>query len=225
MNLQAPMKINYEALFNSHSASARFRQAAGDDAQDESALHEVFTGSQVEEILEAERERLQKMWDQERVRTEKAALEKGRAEGYEQASQEISGSIEAITDALEAAEKGLQSMLEEIKPHIASVAFDLAEKILELPIENEQVKNRVAGSVEKIVDELSAHTEVVIQVSESDFDRVSAMLKAKESDHIQLKPGPELNPGEYRIDTPSEQIAREFKHTLANFRETFSLNL
>ncbi|PWN05174.1 FliH/SctL family protein [Rhodohalobacter mucosus] len=225
MNLQAPMKINYEALFNSHSAAARYRKAAGDDAQDESAPHEVFTGPQVEEILQAERERLEKKWDKERAQTEKAAFERGQAEGYEQASQEFRASIAVITEALGEAETGLQRMLEEIKPHIASVAFDLAEKILDLPIENEEVKNRVAGAVEKIIDELSTHTEVVIHVSQSDYDRVSEMLKEKESDHIQLKSGSDLNPGEYRIDTPSEQIAREFKHTLASFRETFSLNL
>jgi flagellar biosynthesis/type III secretory pathway protein FliH len=225
MNLQAPMKINYEALFNSHSAAARYRKSAADESQDESAMNEVFTGPQVEEILNAERERLKKKWDEERVQLEEAALRKGREEGFEKASGEYRGSITTITEALGAAESGLQRMLEEIKPHIASVAFDLAEKILEVPVESEEIRDRVSEAVETIIDQLSAHTEVVIHVSDSDYGRVCTMLEEKESDHIQLKAASELNPGEYRIDTPNEQIARDFKHTLENFRETFSLIL
>lgn len=218
------MKINYEVLFNSHNPTARFHQAADTVAGADETVHEIFTQDQVEEILDTDRKRLRGDWDNERKIVEQSSYEKGINEGFEKASEQFHGSIQTVSKALSAAEKGIEEILESIKPHIASMAFDLAGKILEVPVENDQIKKSVIREIGKLIDELSSQVEIYVQVSGSDYDRISNLIDQKGVSHIKLQSNPKLNPGEYRIDTRNEQIAREFRKALENFRESFTLN-
>lgn len=211
------IKINYESLFHSGPAY----DPSGKQEKDQ---EELYTTDQVKKILSEKEEE----WNLKLESEVKAASENAFREGFEsgvkKARKELNESVGSVMSALKSVDSHLEDLMNQVKPHIAGMAFDIAEKILALPVKNEILNERVTNEIEQIINELESSTRVIVDVAEPDLETVREKIgEMQNTEHIVLRASADLQPGEYRVDTNSEQIVKQFRKKLKDFRESISL--
>ncbi|MEX0779595.1 MAG: FliH/SctL family protein [Balneolales bacterium] len=219
MNNSRPngIKIGYESLFRGHGVVIHEEQANDLNAQ----VHEIYTRDQVGKVIDRKKEEWKKEQSIELELARKNSFAQGEEEGRFKEREKMEGSIASLMAAMEEADLHVNKLLNEVKPYIATMVFDLAEKVIEVPVKNEDLQQLVGKQVEKIVDQFAANTEISVEVSGYDLDAVRKIVEdSRRLEYITLKESGELNPGEFRINTQQEQIIKEFRESLQDFRDS-----
>ncbi|MEX0773125.1 MAG: FliH/SctL family protein [Balneolales bacterium] len=219
MNNDRPngIKIGYESLFRGHGVVIHEEQTNDLNAK----VHEIYTRDQVDQVIDKKKEEWKKEHSIELELARKNSFSQGEQEGQLKEQKKMEGSIASLMAAMEEADLHMNKLLTEIKPYIATMVFDLAEKVIELPVNNEELQQRVTDQVQEIIDQFAANAEISIEVSGYDFDVIRTMVEeSRRLEFITLKDSEELNPGEFRINTQQEQIIKEFRESLQDFRDS-----
>ena len=157
--------------------------------------------------------------------TREEALKEGYSEGKKDALDEVKQHLLPIREAITEVDGRINKLLDELKPHLASLVFDLTEKVLEVPVYNEELQHRVEEEVHRILEEIEEGTRVKIAVSPEDYQIISGLdtsgdLMKKTDIHYDES----LNPGEYRIETRYEVIVKNFRKMLNDLKESTILS-
>jgi flagellar biosynthesis/type III secretory pathway protein FliH len=212
------IRINYESLFSGQNRD--FDSDEGNTSRSE----EIYTAEQVKNLIGEHEKQLLEQMEAELESAKKEAYRKGFETGLNKAKSEMNSSIGSVLNALKSVDAHVDELMNQVKPHIATMVFELAEKILALPVKNEILNERVSNEIEQIINDLESNTRVTVDVAESDLKIVESRIEAMpDSDHIVLRASGELNPGEYRVDTNREQIVKQFRKNLQDFRESVNL--
>lgn len=212
------IKINYESLFSGQNSD--FDSDGGNTSRNE----EIYTAEQVKNLIREHEKQLLEQKEAELESAKKEAYGKGFETGRKKAKSEMNNSIGSVLKALKSVDAHVDELMNQVKPHIATMVFDLAEKILALPVKNEILNERVTNEIEQIINDLESNTRVTVEVAVSDLKIVESRIEAMpNADHIVLRASGELNPGEYRVDTNREQIVKQFRKNLQDFRESVNL--
>lgn len=183
----------------------------------------VFDESREEVDEETRRlmEQTKEEWEKKLVRERQQAIEEGYKagykDGYEKAKQETEEQITPVKQALEQVEQRLSTFTEEIKPALTSLVFELAEKVITVPVENEELKNQVTTAVQNWLTRLHNEQQIQVYVSEADYESIRFLMDEQKKG-VQLTTTPDLNPGEFHIETNHHAVIQNFKKHLANIR-------
>ena len=107
---------------------------------------------------------------------------------------------------------------------VLDLAFELAESILEIPVENPEIRKAMSAELEPVLRRVDESTRPVLWVSETDEDFVLA-LKEDNAPRtpIQIRIDKTLNTGEFKLETSRESIVHKFKTLLQDLKESLNL--
>ena len=184
-------------------------------------LFQVKSNDEVDyqEVIERNNIEWTKRMNDTRQLAVKEGYDAGLNDGETKARIRIDEQLHHFENALMELDRRLQQTIEEIKPGITSLVFDLAEKVIGVPVDNEGLKNWVVESVSTALEEIGDHTKVEIEVSEADYDSIKEVIeKLPELKKIKLNYSASILAGEFRIETPHNVIMNNFAKKLADLR-------
>ena len=201
-------KLDYRMIFEDH------------DAEKEKKIKE----KKKEEIREILKEN-DAEWEQELKRVDEAAYQKGlsqgMAEGYEKAQEEINQRFNTLEQAFHEAYNEWRQRQQELDPGLLDTVFYLAEKILEIPVENEEIRVQLGEQLTGLLRRLDQESRPTILVNQSDYEFVSELIqKNKSKTVVHLGVGDDCNPGEFIFETDREMAVHKFRLILEEFRKT-----
>ncbi len=173
--------------------------------------------SDARELLEQTRAEWEKKLVRERQKAIEEGYQAGYRDGYEQARQEVEQQLMPVKQALEQVENRLEAFTEEIKPALTTLVFELAEKVLSVPVDNEDLKQQVASTVKTWLDRFRNEQQLTVHVSETDYETVKQLVK-DDQNGVVLNCSPEVNPGEFHIETNHQAVIQNFKKHLVHLR-------
>lgn len=178
----------------------------------------------VEEILRENNAQ----WEEKLRAARQDAFDAGVKQGFEQgrseASKEINREATRLSGQLERAHSEWQERQKMLDPGVLDLAFELAESILELPVENPAVRERMQTELEPLLQRLDDTVKPVLWISETDQKFVEKLKEenAPQSTLI-LRVDKKLNPGEYRLETNRETVVHQFKTLLSDLKDSLNL--
>lgn len=210
-------RLSYEMLFNDV-------EHVNNNGKNKKGTHEEVS-------FDKQRKNQEKTEDEWKLKLEKArseayqqGLDEGIKKGEEKAISHINQQVEWINNAVSDVENHISELMDDLKPHVATLVFDITEKILGLPVKSEKLGEQVMEEIQNLVTSFDRDIQVKLVVSESDYGFIVRALKElSHSERIQLNKSDELSVGEYTVDTSNERIVKNFKKMLFDFREEVAL--
>ncbi|SMO59408.1 FliH/SctL family protein [Fodinibius sediminis] len=186
------------------------------------------TGSNDGAISRKELQELQDKWKQKIAVAQEEAYQKGWEEGQQAGREEALSSMEQhlapLQEAMGAMDQEINSLIEELKPYMATMTFDIAEKILDIPLDDKELREKVSAEIRNTLSAIDREIMIKITVSEKDYGYVVRKMKdVPHSNYLQISGSDKLKTGEYTIDTEKESIVKNFKKMLRDFREKVAL--
>lgn len=155
----------------------------------------------------------------------KEGYDAGLTDGETLARKRIDEQIHHFEATLTELDKRLQQTIEEIKPGIVSLVFDLAEKVIGVPVENEKLKVWVVDTIRHTLESITEHSKIKITVAEADYDSVKELIdKLPDLKKVTVNYSGSLNPGEFEIDSPHHAVLNDFSKKLEDLRIAAPLN-
>lgn len=184
---------------------------------------------EVDEDVSRAVERVNTEWEHRLINEKQKAVDQGYAAGFEdgmqKAREEIDTHLGTFNQALDDLEGYLTETISALKPAVNALVFDLAEKVIGVPVESEALREKVFGQIEQFLKQLDDDHKAVITVSEQDYDSVQHLKeKADHLRHIAIERDAGLNPGEYRVESNHGVLLNDFKKTLTDFRNSSKLD-
>ncbi len=210
---ESPTRLSYEMVF------ARNLEDAEDFDPDEKILR-----SDLQRVLENKDHEFDVQLSLEKIRTHEQSFIRGLQDGEVIARERFEAQIKPLQDALQEANLMVQNLLNELKPHLATLVFDLAEKVLEHPVESEAMQNRVKKEITSLLSEINSNLKIRIDISAIDYELITSVVEAREhGEKIEVVADPGLKSGEYRIETASELIVKQFRKVLNDYRQRLAI--
>lgn len=210
------LKLSYDLLFENGSG------LNGDqpDSRDES---QPISLEEMQRRLQENDARWQNRLQKEKEYTEQISFEKGITEGKKQAKSRYLEQLSGFEQVMNQIDNKYNQAIEELKPQIAALVFDMTEKVLDIPLKHKKLRGRVQKEVSQIIEELDDKLQVKVKLSESDFNMLQkAFEKNEEIEHIHLQIDESFNPGEYAVETKNECIIKNFKKIINDFKESIT---
>lgn len=181
-------------------------------------------GPDIDQLLQ---EKLRE-WNVKLEKTRRQAFEQGyrqgHSEGQEQARQELDERLDAMAGQFREAAHEWKSTMELLKPGLLNLVFDLAETILEVPVTNGTMRNKLETELHELLQDIEKETRPVLWVSHDDFEMVESLVAEYEgSTGVIVRVGKNCKPGEYQIETSRERIVRDFRQMLGDFKDSLIL--
>ncbi|REL38682.1 hypothetical protein DYD21_01660 [Rhodohalobacter sp. SW132] len=189
---------------------------------------EEISGSEeqpdIEELL-AENNR---QWEERLRRARKdvyeAALQEGLEQGYKQAAEEIDFKVQRLDSTLKEAHGEWQERQKLLDPGVIDLAFELAESILEIPVENPEIRNSMEAELGPILQRIEETTKPVLWISESDREYINRLKEEyAPGTTIYIRTDKSFNPGEYKLESNRETVVHTFKTMLADLKKSLTL--
>lgn len=206
-------RLNYQMIFNEQDSDDATNQKKNKEERidNELRIHEVVT------------ERDQKWKIKVQNTKEKAfseGFEQGKKEGLEQARSEIDSKIAMLHSAIERGVDEWKKRQELVDPGLLDVAFDIAEAILGVPVENPEIRRSLELSLGPLLEQIEDQSKPVLLVAESDFE----YIKQLKSDYapnkfLSIRIDDACKPGEFTFESNDEKVIQHCKETLSDFRK------
>lgn len=203
--------LSYRMIFDENYATGK---------QDE----EQKAAPDYEEILKQNNREWEQKLRQSRREAYEAGIEEGTKRGYQEANSQIDEKIERISDQLSHAHAEWQERQKMLDPGVLDLAFELAESILEIPVENPAIRECMKKELEPILQRLDDNTRPVLWVSVEDAEFVQELKEENApKSTINLRTDKTLNSGEFKLETSRETVIQEFKTLLTDLKESLNL--
>lgn len=220
VNAEDCQRLSYDMLFD----DSEFQNGNGHAKNKENGRDERKSEEEHQQELQKLEEEWKQKFEQAKEEAFQQGLEEGKEQGKEEALESMEEQMDAVKDALESSNNRVNNLLEELKPHMATMVFDVAEQIIGLPVKSEALKEKVATEIRKILTAIEKDIQVNVVVAATDYGFIVRALKdLPNAEHIEITSTESLNPGEYSIDTHNERIVKSFKKMLDDFREKLAL--
>lgn len=190
-------------------------------------LFQVKTEEDVDcqEVLERNNLEWTRRMNETRQLAIKEGYDAGLNDGESKARKRIDEQLHHFEAALMELDRRLQQTIEEIKPGITSLVFDIAEKVIGVPIQNEQLQKWVVATVEHTLESITDHSKIHITVAEADYDAIKELMqKVSGLKKIKVDYSATLKPGEFIIDSPHHAVVNSFSKKLEDLRMSAPLN-
>lgn len=178
----------------------------------------------VEEVL-AENNRL---WEarlrQARKEMYEAGINEGIEKGYEKANSELDLKLKSLEKNLSKAHDEWVERQKLIDPGVLDLAFELAESILGIPVENPKIREQMEAELGPLLQRIDEESKPVLWISESDgefIDKIKKEYAAGTPIHIRVNK--EFKPGEYKLESNRETIVHTFKTMLKDLKKSLTL--
>lgn len=196
--------------------SAQLRYTSGFDQGD------IISNEAMKKALEEK----EKLWEHRLEHVRNSALREGYQAGLEEGKTAAQGEYREkavqMQKMLDEIDKKVEELFTEMEPAIAELVFKIAEKVLQVPVEDKGLKKQVADDIQQALRELTNKTQVVVSVSASDYETVEPLLRRSGTNgYIEISLHDDLNPGEYVIETPNEIIEKNFSRILARLSKSY----
>lgn len=188
-----------------------------------------YTYEEVQELLQEK----QQLWEEEYPkRVEKdieqarvLALEQGRIEAQRSFEDHIGKMMKSLSDEKKILEDRFQHYLQELKPLLIDLVFELAEKIIGAAPANSALAEQLELHVQRMIDNLKEDETAMLEVSEHDYPYISnAFDTLSNKIDITLVSDSSLQSGEFRFKTEELQIMKIYRKMLHDFRESVTDN-
>lgn len=214
--MENSLKLSYDMLFQNAAYESETENATAEEP-------ELLTPEEVEKLLQERDEQWEARLQEECARAKQSGLDEGTVTGKAKAEEAMQLRLVSIQEMMGEMDHEFNQALEELKPHMAALVFEIIEKVLDIPFQHAELQERVQEEIVKFVEILDEELHVKVTVSEQDFEAVGQTLdKRKGVDHFTLRPDEGCKPGEYVIETKKESIIKNFKKMVADFKETIS---
>ncbi len=151
----------------------------------------------------------------------KAGFNDGHSAGCEAAGKEIDSKTAALRDVIVKAHEEWSELMKTVEPGLLNLAFDMAEKILEIPIENEKIREKMEGELRSLLQKVDENNRIEVRVSESDFAFAEDIFKEYSSElSIRLSVCDNCLPGEFEFETAHESVLHKFRKMLKQFKNS-----
>lgn len=178
----------------------------------------------VDEILQENNAQWEERLRQARQEAFDAGVNEGYTSGYSEAEATMDQRVAELADQLKLAHREWQDLQKMLDAGILDLAFDLAESVLEIPVENPAIRETMQRELEPVLRRVDESARPVLWVSESDKDFVLA-LKEDNAPRtpIQVRVEKTLNQGEFKLETSRETVVHQFKTLLQDLKESLNL--
>jgi len=220
VNAEECKRLSYDMLFNDGTDTNGIKTKS--NGQNGHANYKSEEQHQ-RELRQLRKECEQKL-EQAKTEAYKQGFNDGKEEGIEEFKTAIDDQVAVVTQAVEDIDHKIQSLTEDLKPHMASMVFDVAEQIIGLPVKNDALKDQVAAELRRILATVENGTKVQVNVAATDYGYIIRALKNQpDLENVSILSSESLNPGEYTVDTQNERVVKDFKKMLDDFREELAL--
>lgn len=217
------LKLSYEMLFQETNEPGTDQQKNGSSSNESNSDTGKYSQEDVDLLLDEQKQYYHQIWEKEKQKVHKKAYNEGFGAGKDQVLQTIEKSMENIRQAVNEGEQSFKKMLDNLKPYMTALVFDLAEKIISLPIKSTKLEKKVEEEIRTMLTCVGEEAQVKVTVPEVDFELLQESLsKLNESDRMKLYSSSELKSGEYCLETKEEKIIKDLKKILKEYRETIT---
>lgn len=181
-------------------------------------------GPDIDQVLQ---EKL-KEWNERLENTRRQAFDQGYRQGHDEgmalARNELDQRLDGMAGQFRAAADEWKATMELLKPGLLNLVFDLAEAILEVPVTNGTMRNKLEKELHELLQDLEKDSRPVLWVSREDHDMVASLITEYEgSTGVMVRVGNTCKPGEYQLETSRERIVRDFREILKDFKDSLIL--
>src|SRR5699024_2314468 len=142
-----------------------------------------------------------------------------------EAKDEFKKRLSSIKEMMKKMEHQFNDILEELKPHIAGLVFEMTEKVLDVPLLHSKIHERVHDEVLQLVEKLDKQLHIRVTVAEEDYEMIKKALEKNDHlDYFTLRVDEKHKPGEYVVETEKETIIKNFKKMVSDFKESISFD-
>lgn len=206
-------RLSYEMLFNDV-----------ENGNNSNGLYEKVPFKEHRETLEKAEDEWKLKLEEARSEGYQKGFEEGIKEGEERILSDIDRKKEWMKKVVSAIEIQVAELMDDLKPQVATLVFDITEKILGLPVKSEKLRKQVKVEIQKLISSFDRNIQVTLVVAPSEYEFVSQALKELPNpERIQLTKSEKLSAGEYTVDTSNERIVKNFSKMLLDFREEVAL--
>ncbi|WP_340103513.1 FliH/SctL family protein [Rhodohalobacter sp. 8-1] len=178
----------------------------------------------VDEILRENNEQWEAKLREARQEAFDAGVEEGHDRGFKEAEVLLDQKAARLSEQLNQAHADWQEQQKMLDPGVLDLAFELAESILEIPVENPAIREKMKSELEPIIRRIDDSTRPVLWVSKSDEDFVTAIKEDNAPrTTINIRIDKTLNPGEFKLETSRESVVHQFKTLLQDLKESLNL--
>lgn len=219
VNAEECQRLSYDMLFSDNGQS---------NGNGHAGKNQEKNGSDDIESRKAYRKELELKWkrrlEESREKAFRQGVEEGKKQGGADARESMEQQVETLQRALKETSDRIDSLLDDLKPHMAAMVFDITEQIIGLPIKSESLRKEVAGEIRMILASVEEDVKVRLTVSSADYGFIVRALKdISHAPKIEITRSDSLKCGEYALDTQRERIIKSFNEMLDDFREKLSL--
>jgi flagellar biosynthesis/type III secretory pathway protein FliH len=207
------LKLSYDMLFENNS----FEEEPSADSNEGP---KSISPEEMNKRLCKKDDQWQKRLEKEQRNAEESGFKKGYAEGESKAEEKYMKQIGNLEEMLQQTDQKYNQAFEELKPHLAGLSFDMADKILDIPFKHEELQKRVREEISQLIEKLNEALHVKVVLSEADFNALKDGFE--EISHVTLQIDEDFKPGEYTVETKKEYIIKSFKKMIADFKESVS---
>jgi len=204
--------LSYDVVFSQHEMEQQIEQE-----------EQLQKQQDINEALKAQEEEFQNQLAVAKQQAAQQGYENGFQEGRKEAEEVIRESISTFNDSLQELDHRLNKTLEEIEPGIISMVFDLAEKILQVPVKDDKFSEIVEQEVSQILRKISDDLRIEIYVSQHDEPAIRKLVNQIDTKRIEIYSDTSMNPGEYAVETSEETVIRHFKKLLTDVRDQLDI--
>jgi flagellar biosynthesis/type III secretory pathway protein FliH len=156
------------------------------------------------------------------------AFKKGFAQGFEEGHQEATSTLEqriaGIQEALTQAQQAWEKQQQMLQPGILDMAFDIAESILGIPVENPEIRTKLEERLGLLLQKVDETSKPMLWINQVDFEFVSKLKEEyAPNTPVNIQISEEINPGEFKLETRNETVIQNFKVMMSDFRQTLTL--
>ncbi len=178
----------------------------------------------VDQILEAKLNEWNKQLEKARKVAFEQGYKQGRSDGMSQAREELDQRLGSLGSQFQSAFEAWKSNVDLLKPGILQLVFDITEAILEMPVTNGTMRNKLEAELSELIQEVDKKSRPVLWVSADDYELAESLItEYGENTGVILRVGKNCKPGEYQLDTNREKIVRDFRQMLYDFKDSLIL--
>lgn len=180
---------------------------------------EKVSDEQMQEALREKDRQWEQRLQQARQQAVQEGYETGLQEGKAEARAEIQDHLQHFRESIQQVDNHVQEIIQELKPGITSLIFDIAEKVIGVPVHSDELQQRVEREMARVLDQVDEDLNVKIHVSNEDYQTIRELVDQIGRRNVNIQRDESLNPGEYAVETNREAIVQNFQKNLMDMRE------
>lgn len=214
-------RLDYEAVFGGNG-----QQKDKDKTEKSSEASETSEEQQVDvkKLIQKRNEKWEKRLRKARTEAFRKGRKQGRKEGYQKAEKEIDDKISQLENLIQKAHNDWARRHQTINPGLLDMAFNMVEKIVGLPVENPEIRERLEEELSLLLHDIDKEARPLLWVSEKDYQFVEELVEEYAPElSLSIRISEDCNPGEFEFETKKETIVHSFREKLNELKENLSL--